>query len=342
MASIQSVIYKKVLRHTIRGGVLSYERVLKTRRSMDKGFLAFLRPKKSPLAPTWVPRESPRDRAQSTVKKATKNASKNTANNIAAETTSAPSADQTSHPAGFQGLWLGAPDAHDILYYLHGGGYVIGSPATHRDLVENICAAADMKAFVPDYRLAPEHPFPAALDDSLAGYRWLLAQGYQADRIHFAGDSAGGGLALASCLRAKQENLPQPKSLTLLSPWTDLTVSGASYTDRAERDPMLAAKLVPDAVAFYIGSHDASNPLISPLWGDLSGLPPVYVQVGTEEILFSDSAVLVEKIRAAGGTAELEIWPDMPHVHQLAFRFVPEGRQAIQKLAENLRQNRSQ
>lgn len=298
MASLRSTVYKTLLRHTVRGQAVTYERILRTRARGNSGFLGRLLGHPEHLNYVSYPCAS---------------------------------------GAAARGVWAGSSDAQHIIYYLHGGGYMIGSPQTHFSLVSALCARADMKAFIPDYRLAPENPFPAGLDDSLDGYRWLLDQGYSANRIHFAGDSAGGGLALATCLRARDEGIPLPRSLSLLSPWTDLTASGASYRERATRDPMLDARRVPEAVALYVGELDPKHPYISPLWADLSGLPPVTVQVGTEEILHSDAVSLVDKIRHEGGQAELTIWPDMPHVHQLAHRFLPEGRAAIHQLAQNLR-----
>ncbi len=301
MASIQAQLYKTLLRHTVRGRPITPERIQKTRRRVAQGFLPRWGKKRNVSAPTHIARGDGTD---------------------------------------LHAVWMGRPDAHHILYYLHGGGYMIGGPESHRHLIEAICAESDMKAFVPDYRLAPENPFPAGLEDGLAGYRWLLAQGYSPERIHFAGDSAGGGLALATCLLARQQQVPLPRSLCLLSPWTDLTASGSSHRDRAQRDPMLDAALVPEAVALYAGDEDPKNPLISPLWGELQHLPPTYVQVGTEEILYDDGVSLVAKIKEQGGHAELDIWPDMPHVHQIAFQLVPEGRQAITQIGDYLRRQK--
>lgn len=248
-----------------------------------------------------------------------------------------------AHPVmvdGMEAEWVGNPHATHTLLYLHGGGYFLGSPRTHRGLVRQICRYANLRALVLDYRLAPENPFPAAVDDAEKAYDWLVAQGVAPDTMFVAGDSAGGGLSLALMLRLKAAGKPQPRAAALMSPWTDLKISGASHHQRAARDPMIDVTRIPEAVAFYCGADETpENPLISPLFADLSGLPPLFVQVGTEEVLYDDSTRLVEKVKQAKGRAELQIWNGMPHVHQIAFALVPEARAAIKDIARFFRQS---
>ncbi len=233
--------------------------------------------------------------------------------------------------------WLGDPQSQTVLLYLHGGGYVMGSPATHRAMVNQLCAYGGFQALVPDYRLAPENPFPAGLEDAEAAYDFLIESGFKPENILLAGDSAGGGLSMALMLTLKEKGKPQPKAVALLSPWVDLTVSGDSHTDRADRDPMIDVSGIQQPIDFYRGETSADHPLISPLFADLSGLPPMFVQVGTEEVLFNDSTRLVDNAKAAGVAAELEIWQDMPHVHQIGFKMVPESRAALQAIARFFR-----
>ena len=236
--------------------------------------------------------------------------------------------------------WQGAADAPHTLLYLHGGGYMVGSPTTHRHMVQQLCHLANMRALVIDYRLAPENPFPAAIEDAEQSYDWLLAQGIDPSKLFVAGDSAGGGLTLALMQRLKQAGKALPKALALLSPWTDLTMSGISISERADRDDMIDPARIPLAVDFYRGDAPADDPLISPLFADFADFPPMFVQVGSEEVLYDDSARLVERARQAGCSARLQIWPDMPHVHQIAFGLIPEGRAALHDIARFLAEHR--
>ncbi len=235
---------------------------------------------------------------------------------------------------GIAAEWVGNPAAARILLYLHGGGYFMGSANTHRELVRKICHHGDLRGLIIDYRLAPENPFPAAVEDAEKAYDWLMAQGVAPETLFLAGDSAGGGLSLALMLTLKEKNKAQPRAAALLSPWTDLTCRGASYTERAERDPMIDATRMPEAIGYYCtDKHQPNHPLISPLFADLSGLAPLFVQVGTEECLYDDSTRLVDNVKAAKGEAELQVWEDMPHVHQIAFSLVPEAGAAIRDVA---------
>ncbi len=216
-----------------------------------------------------------------------------------------------------------------VMLYLHGGGYCICSLDTHRGLVSRLVLASQARALTPAYRLAPEHPFPAALEDALATYRWLLQKGTPPNRIAIGGDSAGGGLALATAVSLRDDNEPLPAALFLLSPWTDLTFSGESMHTRQEVDPIFQSGNRLSYHPPYIGSDSPSNPLISPLLADLRGLPPTIVHVGNDEILLDDSTRLEKKMKAAGVEVEIKVWEGMWHVFQAFAPFAPEGQLSI-------------
>jgi acetyl esterase/lipase len=220
------------------------------------------------------------------------------------------------------------------ILYLHGGAYVICSPTTHRGLAGNIAKVSCARLLLIDYRLAPEHPFPAALDDSLTAYCWLLGKGYSPEHIAIGGDSAGGGLTLATALSLRDNHEKMPAALFLLSPWTDLTFSGESIRTRANRDPLLQVDDDGWLVKAYANGHPLTHPYISPLFADLHGLPPTFIQVGTEEILYDDSTRLEQKAHLAGVDVSLETWPGMWHVFQAFAPYVPESKQAIGKIGE--------
>lgn len=241
---------------------------------------------------------------------------------------------------GVPGEWVRAEstDPHKVVYYLHGGAYVRGSTETHRGLTGRIAAEGGVRVLAVDYRLGPEHPFPAAVDDALAGYRWLLGQGVAPGKIVVAGDSAGGGLALALLVALRDAGDPLPNSAVLLSPWTDLTASGHSIEARAEIDPFIAKQYLLDMAQMYLGGANPRDPLASPVFAELHGLPPLYIQVGTAETLYDDATRIEEKVKAAGGQATLEPWEDMIHAWHLFAPVLPEGRQAIEKIGAFLRQ----
>ncbi|HXA39509.1 MAG TPA: alpha/beta hydrolase [Phenylobacterium sp.] len=208
---------------------------------------------------------------------------------------------------------INAVEGRRILY-LHGGGYTGGSPRSHRPMVARLAEAARSAVVSLDYRLAPEHPFPAAVDDAVDAYRALLAEGVWPERMIVAGDSAGGGLALALALKLKDEGLPQPAGLFAISPWADLTQAHATYETKAADDPMLTRERLEEAAAEYLGSADAKNPLASPVFGDFSGVAPMLIQVGSEETLLGDSLLLAERAGHARVEVRLEVWPEMIHV----------------------------
>jgi epsilon-lactone hydrolase len=214
------------------------------------------------------------------------------------------------------------------LLYLHGGGYAIGSPRSHRHLAADLAARTGIMALVPDYRLAPEHPFPAAVDDALAAYRSLIDAGIAPGRIVIAGDSAGGGLTVSCLLAARAAALPMPAAAACLSPWADMTASGTSYRDKAEADVLVTQRDLTRYGSAYLGPTPATAPLASPALADLQGLPPLLIQVGGEEMLLDDARLLAAKAKASGVAAQLEEWPGMLHVWHWYWPVLEEGRQA--------------
>jgi acetyl esterase/lipase len=239
---------------------------------------------------------------------------------------------------GCLGEWVEVPgvaaDAPAMLY-LHGGGYVVCSPRTHRPITA-FFARAGFRVFCPDYRMAPEHPFPAPVDDALSAYEGLLSRGAAPSQIVVAGDSAGGGLTLALLIALRDRKRPLPAAAALLSPWTDLALTGNTIRTNARRDAYLNGPAAAKTAALYFGSADPRNPLASPLYADLHGMPPVIIHVGKREILRDDSARLAERIRAAGCEVVISVWPVVPHVWQLFNRILPEGRQSLAQIADFL------
>jgi acetyl esterase/lipase len=229
----------------------------------------------------------------------------------------------------FRGEWLGtAPPGGSVLLYLHGGGYVSGSPATHRSLMVHLGQAANARVFAPDYRLAPEYPYPTALEDAWVAYWWLLAQGIAPGRIVVAGDSAGGGLTVALMLALRAAGLPLPAGGICLSPWFDLALTGESMTTNDHSDYLNDAILRASA-AMYLGDHDVCDPLVSPLYADLRGLPPLLIQVGTAEMLLDDGRRFTARARAAGVDVTLEQYAGMVHVWHFTYLVEPRARQAV-------------
>ena len=213
--------------------------------------------------------------------------------------------------------------------YFHGGGFFFGSLQSHRHLVSRLAVAAGVTAVSIDYRLTPEHPFPAALEDALAAYRWLLDQGFPPTGIVLAGDSAGGNLAAAAVLKIRDQGLPTPRGLYLISAWLDLTLSGDSYEVRASQDFILSREAMREVVQLYLGQIDSRNPYASPLHGDLSGFPPLMIQVGADEVLLSESLVLAQKAALRGVGIQLHVWPEMVHDWPLFHSALPQGIRAI-------------
>ncbi len=235
----------------------------------------------------------------------------------------------------FKGEWVKAANTRTdaTLLYLHGGAYVFCSPRSHRHLVAALGEATNSVAFALDYRLAPENPFPAAIEDAVAAYRWLLDQGFAPNRIAISGDSAGGGLTLATMLSLRDAGLSLPAAGVCLSPWVDLTMAGASYTANAE------AIATRDRLAGYVelylkDSTDVRHPLASPVFADLKGLPPLLIQVGAAEPFYDDSISLDAAAKTCGVESRLEIWPEMIHVWHYFHPMLTEGRQAIAGIGE--------
>ena len=228
-------------------------------------------------------------------------------------------------------VWIRAPQTRNdaCILHFHGGGYMVGSEPLYRDFTWRIGTAACASVLYFDYRLAPEHPFPAALDDALKVYRWLAAR-LDPRRIAVLGDSAGGGLALAALVRLRDEGRALPGAAVAISPWTDLALTGESLTSNAEADPMIDAKALPAIADFYLCGADPRNPYASPLYGEARGLPPTLIQVGSDEVLRDDAVRMAARLKAAGCKTEIEIWPRMPHAWHLYARILPEGRKAIE------------
>lgn len=223
-------------------------------------------------------------------------------------------------------------DEAKVVLYVHGGGYVMGSAGSHRDVTGRLSKAAGARVLSLNYRLAPEHPFPAPVDDAVAAYRWLLAQGISPGNIAVAGDSAGGGLAIATLLALRDAGEPLPAAGIGISPWVDMEGTGESMTTRAAVDPVVQKEGLLGMAKLYLGDADPKNPLAAPLHADLAGLPPLLLQVGDAETLLDDSTRLAERARAAGVTVTLKVWDEMPHVWHLFAPILPEGRQAIDEI----------
>jgi len=219
-----------------------------------------------------------------------------------------------------------------VILYLHGGGYVMGSAGSHRDVTGRLSKASGARVLSLNYRLAPEHPFPAPVDDAVAAYRWLLAQDISPSNIAIAGDSAGGGLALATLLALRDAGHPLPAAGVGISPWVDMEGTGESMTTRAAVDPVVQKEGLLEMAKLYLGDTDPKNPLAAPLHANLAGLPPLLIQVGDAETLLDDATRITERARKAGVDVTLKIWDEMPHVWHLFAPILPEGQQAIEEI----------
>ncbi|OUS13294.1 hypothetical protein A9Q89_03310 [Gammaproteobacteria bacterium 53_120_T64] len=237
---------------------------------------------------------------------------------------------------GTPGEWLDAPgvDSDRVLLYLHGGGYVIGSTATHRGLTASLSKAANCRVLSLDYRLAPEHIYPAAVEDATKAYRWLLKAGIAANKITIAGDSAGGGLTLATLVALRDAGDTLPAAAIPLSPWTDMEGTGESMKTKIDLDPMVEPGGLMGMGQIYMGGGDPKQPTASPLHADFSGLPPLLIQVGDLETLLDDATRVAASAEAAGVDTTLEVWPEMVHVWHLFAPMVPEGREAIARIGQ--------
>jgi len=252
--------------------------------------------------------------------------------------------DVTREPVDAGGVpaeWIAAPstDAERVIYYLHGGSYALGSINSHREMISRLSRASGARALAIDYRLAPEHPFPAAIEDATMAYRWLLSTGVDPAQVVIAGDSAGGGLTMATLLTLRDAGDPLPAAAVCLSPGVDAEATGDSMTTKAEADPMFTREDILETAQAYLNGADPRNPLTAPLYADLSGLPPLLIQVGTAEVLLDDSTRLAERARSAGVDVTLEVWDDMIHVFQFFASMLPEGQQAIDRIGEFVREH---
>ena len=242
---------------------------------------------------------------------------------------------------GIPGEWIESPNSTQaVLLYLHGGGYFGCSAETHRPVTVWF-AQHGFRVFAPNYRLAPENPFPAAVDDAVSVYRGLLADGQVQQSLVVAGDSAGGGLALSLALALRASGSQLPAAAALFSPWTDLAATGESIRTNAARCAMFNGADIGPSARYYLGNTDPHNPLASPLYADLSDLPPLLIHVGADECLRDDSTRVAEKAAAAGVTVELKVWPVVPHAWQLAHQLLPEARQSLKESCEFLRRHTS-
>jgi len=248
-----------------------------------------------------------------------------------------PPAEETP-AAGLPATWFHPPNSRRdrVILYLHGGGFKLGSPRSHRSLIVSLATAANCAALALDYRLAPEHKFPAPVEDTVNAYHWLLSQGFAEKNIVFAGDSAGGGLVFSAMLALRNKNIALPAAGATMSAWTDLTASGASYQTRAATDPIHQRRMILATAATYLGEADAKNPLASPLFADLHLLPPLLMQVGDRETVLDDTLDFAAKARAAGVAVQLTVYENMIHVFQQFAPDLPEANQAIAEIASFL------
>ena len=240
-------------------------------------------------------------------------------------------------------VWVSAANVAEdaALLYLHGGGYSAGSTTIYRELAARISLASACRVLAIDYRLAPESPFPAAVEDAVSAYRWLISQGFDSSRLAIAGDSAGGGLAVATLVSLRESGVPLPACAMCISPWVDLECTGESMLSKASVDPMITRQGLLDNAAIYLDGARPTSPLAAPLHADLYDLPPLLIQVGTWETLLDDSTRLAEVARTAGVQVELEEWEEMIHIWPIFAPVLPEGQQAIDRIGEFVRHARA-
>jgi len=241
-----------------------------------------------------------------------------------------------------QGEWISTRHVSKnsrVIYYLHGGGYISGSAKSCRPITATLARLAQARVFGLDYRLAPEHRFPAGLDDAVAGYRWLLANGIEPQSIAVAGDSAGAGMTVALALRLRDAGEPMPGCLVCLSPWVDMTSVSGSLQANTELDSMFVREDIERYASVYLAQQSRRHPLASPLLADLSGLPPALIQIGREEVLLDDARELHKKILASGGSSSLRIYEEVSHGWHYGAPFVPETLEALREIAEFVRRH---
>ena len=241
---------------------------------------------------------------------------------------------------GVAAEWIWAPesDKRRVILYLHGGGYVIGSVRTHRVLLAHLARAAKARVLALDYRLAPETPFPGPIDDTVNAYQWLLSEGIEPANMAIAGDSAGGGLVVAALVALKSVGEPLPAAGVCISPWSDMESTGGSMMTNSESDPSVSKERLLKLAGIYLNGKNPQAPLASPIHADLTGLPPLHLQVGSIEVLLDDSTMLKKHAHKAGVSVQMEVWDDMPHVWHHYAPILPEARKAISKIGEFLLQ----
>ena len=241
---------------------------------------------------------------------------------------------------GVAAEWIWAPesDKRRVILYLHGGGYVIGSVRTHRVLLAHLARASKARVLALDYRLAPETPFPGPIDDTVNAYQWLLSDGIEPANMAIAGDSAGGGLVVAALVALKSVGEPLPAAGVCISPWSDMESTGGSMMTNSESDPSVSKERLLKLAGIYLNGKNPQAPLASPIHADLTGLPPLLLQVGSIEVLLDDSTMLKEQAHKAGVSVQMEVWDDMPHVWHHYAPILPEARKAISKIGEFLLQ----
>lgn len=240
---------------------------------------------------------------------------------------------------GVPAEWIRAPGAQAdrVMLYFHGGGYVVGSMRTHRTMLSHISLASGFSVLGLDYRLAPENPFPAPVEDALAAYRWLLDQGIEPGKIVLGGDSAGGGLVVSALVAIRYAGEPMPAAGVCISPWVDMEATGESFTTNADVDPSVSKERILNIAKVYLACKHPRAPLASPLHADLHELPPLLSIVGSIETLLDDARAITERAQAAGVEAVLEVWDDMPHVWTHFASILPEGRQAVDRIGDFMR-----
>lgn len=245
---------------------------------------------------------------------------------------------QVVDAGGLPAEWITAPGAQKekVIYYLHGGGYTIGSIDTHREVVSRLSRATGARGLLIDYRLAPENRFPAAVEDAKAGYRWLLSTGVKPSHLVIAGESAGGGLTVATLMTLRDLHVPLPAAGICMSPWVDMECLGKSMIAKSSIDPIARQDDLKMNAEAYLGEADRRTPLAAPIYGNLKGLPPLLIQVGTAEILFDDATRLAERARLDGVDVVFEPWEEMIHMWHM-FPMLPEGNQAIERIAQFMR-----
>ena len=250
--------------------------------------------------------------------------------------------DVKAEPVDIEGVpakWISTPETiqDKLLFFLHGGGHVSGSIKTHQDFAARLSRVSKARVILIDYRLAPEHPFPAGLEDAVKAYKWLIEdEKINPKNLIIGGDSAGGNLTLTTLLKLRELNIDLPIAAILMSPWTDLVGTGESMKTKVEVDPFISPEAGELFAKLYAGKNDRTNPLISPLYGDLKGLPPLFIQVGTAEVLLDDSIRLAERAKAAGVEVELDVWEDMIHDFAMFAAVVPESQQGIENIGKFL------